>query len=231
MKLTRQGAVTNVRTGERAIPRIPGLRYLPVDEDGRETLADWLASPENPYFARSFVNRLWHGAFGRGLVEPPDDMRATNPATHPELLDHLAFDFIEHGYDLRHTLAHRQQRDLRREVVQPITLTRTTIGFIHTHSNDRWNPRFWLTPFMTPRVSPIRMATSRKGRELWNWSISDPSEPNQQEHRPGLGGCLRPPDPGLQLRRGAISGRHSTRGSLLNKPRAFTAELLWRPWL
>ncbi len=104
VKLASRGAVTNVRTGEPAIPRIPGLKYLPVDEDGREPLADWLTAPDNPYFAKSFVNRLWRGAFGRGLVEPADDMRDTNPATHPELLDQLARDFIEHGFDLRHTL-------------------------------------------------------------------------------------------------------------------------------
>jgi hypothetical protein len=104
VKLASRGAVTNVRTGEPAVPRIPGLKFLPVDEDGRQPLADWLTSPDNPYFAKSFVNRLWRGTFGRGLVEPADDMRDTNPASHPELLDQLARDFIEHGYDLRHTL-------------------------------------------------------------------------------------------------------------------------------
>lgn len=104
VKLASRGGVTNVRTGEPAIPRIPGVKNLPVDEDGREALADWLTSVDNPYFAKSFVNRLWRGAFGRGLVEPADDMRDTNPATHPELLDQLARDFVEHGYDLRHTL-------------------------------------------------------------------------------------------------------------------------------
>lgn len=102
--LASRGAVTNVRTGEPAIPRIPGLKYLSVDKDARETLADWLTSPDNPYFAKSFVNRLWRGLFGRGLVEPADDMRDTNPATHPELLDQLGRDFIENRYDLRHTL-------------------------------------------------------------------------------------------------------------------------------
>lgn len=104
VKLASRGAVTNVRTGEPAVPRIPGLKYLPVDEDGREPLADWLTSRDNPYFAKSLVNRLWRGAFGRGLVEPADDMRDTNPATHPELLNQLAKDFVDHGFDLRHTL-------------------------------------------------------------------------------------------------------------------------------
>jgi hypothetical protein len=54
--------------------------------------------------ATAQVNRLWHSLFGRGLIEPIDDLRDTNPATHPELLDRLTQDFIDHDYDLRHTL-------------------------------------------------------------------------------------------------------------------------------
>jgi hypothetical protein len=55
-------------------------------------------------FATATVNRLWRALFGRGLVEPADDLRATNPATHPELLRRLAKDFADHGYDVRRTL-------------------------------------------------------------------------------------------------------------------------------
>lgn len=104
VKLASRGAVTNVRTGEPAVPRIPGLKYLPIEQDNRHEFADWMVSPENPYFAMSFVNRIWRGMFGRGLVEPADDMRDTNAATHPELLDELARDFIDHGFDLRHAI-------------------------------------------------------------------------------------------------------------------------------
>ena len=70
----------------------------------RGELAEWLVEPGNPYFARSIVNRLWKALMGRGLVEPVNDLRPTNPATHPLLLDRLARDFVEHGFDLRHTL-------------------------------------------------------------------------------------------------------------------------------
>lgn len=104
VKIADRGDVTNVRTGEPAIPRIPGTRYLGKDVDARQAFADWLVSPDNPYFARAFVNRLWRGMFGRGLIEPADDIRDTNPATHPELLDRLAQDFVEHKYSLRHAL-------------------------------------------------------------------------------------------------------------------------------
>jgi Protein of unknown function (DUF1553)/Protein of unknown function (DUF1549) len=104
VKPTNRGAVTNPRTVEPAIPRIPGVRYLDASADGRTALADWLTSPENPYFAKAVVNRLWKAMFGRGLVEPADDLRDTNPATHPELLDQLAKDFVSRGYDIRHTI-------------------------------------------------------------------------------------------------------------------------------
>lgn len=67
----------------------------------RETLADWLTSPENPYFARAAVNRLWGHFFGRGLVDPVDDFSELNPPSHPELLDELARQFAAHDFDLK----------------------------------------------------------------------------------------------------------------------------------
>ena len=72
--------------------------------DRRELLADWMTSPNNPYFARTLVNRMWRNFMGRGLVEPVDDFRATNPPTNAPLLDALAKDFVEHGYDLHHLI-------------------------------------------------------------------------------------------------------------------------------
>jgi len=74
---------------------------LPLSEDPREALAGWMTSPENPWFARMVVNRYWKHFFSLGLVEPEDDMRVTNPASHPELLDALAADFARSGFDLK----------------------------------------------------------------------------------------------------------------------------------
>ncbi len=104
VRVGRRGDVTHPRTGEPAAPRIPGVRFLDANADGRQELADWLTSETNPYFAKAFVNRLWKAMMGRGLIEPTDDLRETNPATHPRLLEELANDFAEHGYHLRHTL-------------------------------------------------------------------------------------------------------------------------------
>jgi hypothetical protein len=76
---------------------------LPADSplDRRQYLADWLIAPNNPYFARALVNRVWRNFMGRGLVEAEDDLRQTNPPTNEELLASLARDFIQRGYDVK----------------------------------------------------------------------------------------------------------------------------------
>src|SRR5206468_7821654 len=79
-------------------PDIPVVR----GEDAREKLWEWLRSPENPYFARSFVNRVWAHYFGVGLVDPVDNFSVANPPTNARLLDALARDFIEHNFDIRY---------------------------------------------------------------------------------------------------------------------------------
>ena len=76
------------------------LRLEP-EADPRHALVDWMSKPDNPFFARMLVNRYWKHFFDRGLVDPEDDMRATNPASNPELLDGLAASFVESGFDLK----------------------------------------------------------------------------------------------------------------------------------
>lgn len=71
------------------------------DGDRRKLLAEWMTSPKNPFFARNIVNRAWAHFLGRGLVEPVDDVRLTNPPTNPELLDALATKFVESGFDMQ----------------------------------------------------------------------------------------------------------------------------------
>lgn len=76
---------------------------VPADEaDPRESLARWLTAPDNSLFARNLVNRVWAQFFGRGIVEPVDDVRATNPASNEALLETLARDFVARGWDFRH---------------------------------------------------------------------------------------------------------------------------------
>lgn len=74
---------------------------LSADRDPRLDFADWLIQPENPWFARAAVNRIWYWLFGTGIVQEPDDFRPDNPPSNPELLDRLADSFVECGYDIR----------------------------------------------------------------------------------------------------------------------------------
>lgn len=76
------------------------VKFSPSD-DRREALAAWMTAPDNPYLARAIANRIWAHYFGRGLVEPIDDLRATNPATNEPLLDELAKHLKEGKFDLK----------------------------------------------------------------------------------------------------------------------------------
>ena len=90
------------RTGA-AIPAYALGTKMPTKStpgDRRRVLADWMTGPENAFFARNLVNRYWAHFTGRGLVEPVDDVRDTNPPSNPELLDALAKSFIESKYDV-----------------------------------------------------------------------------------------------------------------------------------
>jgi len=77
---------------------------VPSDEDARHKLVDWMVDAKNPYFARAVANRYWAHFFGRGIVDPLDDMRITNPPSNPELLDALAKDLVDKKYSLKNTI-------------------------------------------------------------------------------------------------------------------------------
>ena len=74
---------------------------IPRDQDPRLLLAAWMKRPDNPYFARAIVSRVWAHYFGRGIVDPPDNLSPFNPASHPELLKELCEQFIKNKYDLK----------------------------------------------------------------------------------------------------------------------------------
>jgi hypothetical protein len=98
------GGVTQPKTGKAMQPRglgAPADTVVPSLDDPRQKLVDWMADPANPFFAPAVVNRYWAHFFDRGLTEPIDDMRDTNPASNPELLAGMSRSFIESGYDLK----------------------------------------------------------------------------------------------------------------------------------
>lgn len=91
-------------TRESSTFRLLGLAEpvtVAADRDPRELVIEWMRKPDNPYFARAIVNRVWAHYFGRGIIDPPDNLSAFNPATHPELLQELGDEFVKHKYDLR----------------------------------------------------------------------------------------------------------------------------------
>ena len=87
-------------------PKVPDGPEMPyVDgQDPRRSLVDWMAGSDNAFFAKAITNRIWGEFFGRGIVEPVDDFRASNPPTNEELIEWLAKDFSSHGYDLKHLM-------------------------------------------------------------------------------------------------------------------------------
>lgn len=93
----------NPKTNQNVLPTVLQGEPLTIDEkqDPRKFLVDWMVKKENPFFAKALVNRYWKHFFGRGLVEPEDDVRVTNPPTNPELLDALAKNFAQSNYDLK----------------------------------------------------------------------------------------------------------------------------------
>ena len=103
---TRTTGEINPRTGKPVDPKLLDGPVLdvPPEEDPRQKLYDWMARPDNPFFARALCKRMWGHLMGRGLVEPVDDMRATNPPSNPELLDDLARDFVAHHFDVKHLI-------------------------------------------------------------------------------------------------------------------------------
>ncbi|HXT59068.1 MAG TPA: DUF1549 and DUF1553 domain-containing protein, partial [Pirellulales bacterium] len=101
-----EGEVKDPRTSEAMEPCFLGepAPAIPADRDRLEELAAWITEPGNPFFARAQANRIWHQLLGRGIVDPIDDFRATNPPSNGPLLDALAADFIARRFDLRHLI-------------------------------------------------------------------------------------------------------------------------------
>lgn len=96
----------NPRTGKTPEPKyLDGPQAkISSDDDPRHALADWMAKADNPFFAKTLVNRLWGHFLGRGVYHEVDDMRDSNPPSNPELLDALAKDFVSHKYDVKHVI-------------------------------------------------------------------------------------------------------------------------------
>src|SRR4030095_2700118 len=109
---------------------------LAPDDDPRLALVDWITGKENRYFAKSLVNRYWKHFFNRGLVEPEDDMRETNPPTNPELLDALATHFTASGYDLKELV-----RAITRSSTYQLSATPNKYNAVDKQNFSRYYPK------------------------------------------------------------------------------------------
>lgn len=101
----REGEVEETTKPEQSLTAVfpDGTKVqLSADKDPREVFADWLITPENPWFTKAIVNRVWAWLLGRGIIHEPDDIRDDNPPSNPKLLAYLEKELIESGYDLKH---------------------------------------------------------------------------------------------------------------------------------
>ncbi len=100
------GGITQPRTGKTMAPKFLGgiVPIIPPRKDRREVLGEWLTSGANPFFAKNTVNRVWYHLMGKGVVDPVDDFRDSNPSANDELLDALAKDFVGNGFSLKATI-------------------------------------------------------------------------------------------------------------------------------
>ena len=131
-------AATNVKTGIALKPAALGdkLSDIVADEDPRLRLADWMKSPGNPFFAKALVNRYWKHFFHRGLIEPEDDIRDTNPPTNPALLAALEKHFISSGFDLKELV-----RTITRSKTYQLSATPNQYNLVDRQSYSRYYPR------------------------------------------------------------------------------------------
>jgi hypothetical protein len=123
--------MTNIRTKQPVMPTSLGSEAakLRPEQDPRLELANWMSKKDNPFFAHTLVNRYWKHFFNRGLVEPEDDMRETNPPVNPELLSAMAAEFVKSGYDLK---------ALARSIVTSTTYQLSAVPNAH-NAKDRQN--------------------------------------------------------------------------------------------
>lgn len=129
---TRAGDVTQPRTGQVMVPKVVGMAapVIPAGKDRREVLADLVTAANNPFFARATVNRLWFHLLGKGIVDPPDDFRDSNPPANDALLDALAKDFVDHQFDVK-------------QIIRAIARSRTYQLSAHGNDTNRADDKYF----------------------------------------------------------------------------------------
>jgi hypothetical protein len=114
------------------IPKIMGMPppVIPPGKDRREVLADLVTAPDNPFFAKATVNRIWFHLLGKGIVDPPDDFRDSNPPANDALLDAMAREFVDHKFDVKH-------------IIRTIVASRTYQLSAHVNATNQNDDRYF----------------------------------------------------------------------------------------
>ncbi len=130
------GEVKHLKTAAPVTPKVPvgDAKSIATGADRRVPMVDWLVAPENPFFAKSMANRIWSYFLGRGIIDPVDDIRASNPPSNPELLDALTAQFVKDDFDLRKLMKTIcQSRTYQLSIVKNKWNEDDTINFSHAH--------------------------------------------------------------------------------------------------
>lgn len=148
---------TNVKTGESLKPAALGddVGEIPPDADPRLRLADWMSSDSNPFFAKALVNRYWKHFFTRGLIEPEDDIRDTNPPTNPELLAALEQHFISSGFDLKSLV-----REITRSSAYQLSSQPNEHNLVDRQNYSRYYPRRLQAEVLLDSIDDLTGATT-----------------------------------------------------------------------
>ncbi|MBL4883417.1 MAG: DUF1549 domain-containing protein [Planctomycetaceae bacterium] len=148
----------NVRSGVMLTPVALGddVGKIPAGEDPRLRLAKWMSAPENPFFAKALVNRYWKHFFKRGLIEPEDDIRDTNPPTNPKLLAALEAHFISSGFDLKELV-----RVITSSHAYQLSAVPNEHNLVDVQNYSRFYPRRMQAEVMLDAVDDLTGATTR----------------------------------------------------------------------
>jgi hypothetical protein len=150
----------NPRSGLDVPPTPLGGESLEVAtyEDARHELVDWMADPENPYFAKALVNRYWKHFFGRGIVDPEDDLRVTNPPSNPELLEALSKHFIDSQFDMKKLV-----RTICKSSVYQLSSEPNEYNINDKQNFSSFYPRRFPAEVLNDAVNAVTMSTSNFG--------------------------------------------------------------------
>ena len=176
--IANRGDLIQPRTGKPQPPAPLDGQAIESDspEDRREALAEWLTAPENPYFTRSIANRVWANFFGRGIVEPVDDLRVSNPASNEPLLEAISAHLVENRYDLK---------ALMRLILQSETYQRTSAPLPENMGDQKYYSRYYPRRLMAEVLQDAIPSVTRISPKYDKITLADGSTQGTNFYRDG----------------------------------------------